>query len=180
MVSSRDKLTQAALELIATQGYQQTTVQQIAARAGVTERTFFRQFSDKSDMLFSKSDEYVALYRDGLAQSTSTTPLMLVYDTYLYVAATLFANLFEQATRRNKIITTEPDLIERELYKNFEVTQFLTDRLAETFPILEANLAVQSINGVFHTAFTGWVNSDGEWSLAAIFTETFEAWQKLR
>ena len=50
---ARGRLAKAALELYSEQGFDQTTVEDIARRAGLTERTFFRHFSDKREVLFS-------------------------------------------------------------------------------------------------------------------------------
>src|SRR6476469_4535284 len=49
---SRDRLVQAAMELYGERGFEQTTVAEIAKRAGLTERTFFRHFADKREVLF--------------------------------------------------------------------------------------------------------------------------------
>ncbi|GFH40364.1 TetR family transcriptional regulator [Lactococcus insecticola] len=179
-MSSREKLEQAAIELITQQGYQQTTAQQIADRAGVTERTFFRQFSDKSDVLFSKTEDYIAHYADGLSRSTADTLLSKVYDVYYFVASTLFKNLHGHAKQRQLIIQSEPALIERELYKAYEVVQFLTEQLSVEFEPLATRLSVQSMNVVFHTAYEKWLaqpNDDAV--LADIFADTYHAWQQL-
>ena len=50
---ARGRLMQAALELYGERGFEQTTVAEIAQRAGLTERTFFRHFADKREVLFS-------------------------------------------------------------------------------------------------------------------------------
>ncbi|MEV1202780.1 helix-turn-helix domain-containing protein, partial [Microbispora rosea] len=54
--NARGRLAKAALELYVERGYEQTTVAEIAKRAGLTERTFFRHFADKREVLFSGSD----------------------------------------------------------------------------------------------------------------------------
>ena len=55
---AQGRLARAALELYVDQGYEQTTVADIAARAGVTERTFFRHFADKREVLFAGSGAF--------------------------------------------------------------------------------------------------------------------------
>ena len=68
---SRKRLQQAAMELFRERGYVDTTAAEIAARAGVTERTFFRHFSDKKEVLFAGEDELRQTLRDAVAQAPS-------------------------------------------------------------------------------------------------------------
>ena len=64
---ARGRLAKAAMELYAEQGFEQTTVAEIAARAGLTERTFFRHFADKREVLFYGME----MARDLLARAES-------------------------------------------------------------------------------------------------------------
>ena len=57
-----ERLAQAALELYAERGFEQTTVAEIAKRAGLTERTFFRHFTDKREVLFAGQDDFQRLF----------------------------------------------------------------------------------------------------------------------
>jgi len=63
---ARGRLARAALELYAEAGYEQTTVADIAVRAGVTERTFFRYFADKREVLFTGQNEFERLFLEGV------------------------------------------------------------------------------------------------------------------
>src|SRR3954470_563025 len=73
---ARGRLQQAALELFAERGFDRTTVEDIAARAGVTKRTFFRYFSDKREVLFPAGDEFTSLFIAGLETApASASPL---------------------------------------------------------------------------------------------------------
>src|SRR4051812_5557079 len=69
---ARGRLTRAALELYLDPGYEQTTVADIAARAGVTERTFFRHFADKREVLFDGSAEFQATVLAAIAAAPAT------------------------------------------------------------------------------------------------------------
>ncbi len=70
------RLQQAALELYAERGFEPTAVADIAERAGLTERTFFRYFADKREVLFQGSGELVGLFEDGITQAPeSLSPL---------------------------------------------------------------------------------------------------------
>ena len=69
----------AAITLFAEQGYEETTVAEIAERAGLTKRTFFRYFSDKREVLFSGSEELGRLWLEAVAAApTEATPLAVV------------------------------------------------------------------------------------------------------
>ncbi|HTX63209.1 MAG TPA: helix-turn-helix domain-containing protein, partial [Acidimicrobiales bacterium] len=67
---SRGRLQEAALALYAEKGFEQTTAAEIAARAGLTERTFFRHFADKREVLFGGS----SLLRDRIVEGVSHAP----------------------------------------------------------------------------------------------------------
>lgn len=60
---SRERLVDAALGLFVEHGYAATTIDEIAARAGVTARTFFRHFVDKEEVLFSDDDSVMPAIR---------------------------------------------------------------------------------------------------------------------
>ena len=86
--NARGRLAQAALELFGERGFEQTTVEDIAKRAGLTKRTFFRHFSDKREVLFGGGDEFQALFVDGLADApTSAAPIEAITVTLESVAA---------------------------------------------------------------------------------------------
>src|SRR3954453_10198728 len=75
----RGRLQQAALELFAERGFDQTTVEDIATRAGVTKRTFFRHYADKREVLFGGGDAFQQLFLDGIATAPpSASPLEAV------------------------------------------------------------------------------------------------------
>jgi len=67
---ARDRLIDSAMELYAERGYSQTTVSDIAARAGLTERTFFRYFTDKREVVFSRTE----MFREHLLGAVASAP----------------------------------------------------------------------------------------------------------
>ena len=76
---ARERLVRAALDLFAEQGYDDTTVVQIAERAGLTKSTFFRHFPDKREVLAAGQDALSQLLSDGIAAAPrSATPLEMV------------------------------------------------------------------------------------------------------
>src|SRR6266480_4879862 len=65
--NARGRLERAALELYCELGYEQTTVAEIARRAGLTERTFFRHFADKREVLFAGSSSLLEALMNAVA-----------------------------------------------------------------------------------------------------------------
>ncbi|MFF0267980.1 TetR family transcriptional regulator [Kribbella sp. NPDC004536] len=124
---ARGRLLQAALELFAERGFDRTTAAEIAARAGVNERTFFRHFSDKREVLFDGEAEL----RLDLIRSIVEAPSGLApYDVLLHAFAAAAEAL--EARRpttgaRAELIASTPALRERDLTKH----ALLTDAVAE-------------------------------------------------
>src|SRR5882757_11354516 len=114
---AQGRMLRAAMELFAERGFEQTTAGDIAERAGVTERTFFRHFADKREVLFDGSDTMAHATRDAiLAAPAGLTPLDLAL-VGIDAAGALLADRRDHAVRRSRIIAANPSLQERELLK---------------------------------------------------------------
>ena len=160
---TRDRLREAALELFADQGFEQTTAAEIASAAGVTERTFFRWFTDKREVLFDGQGDYVGRFLDGIAGArTESAPLRLV-AAGLDGGATFFTDkLRPHSRKRQAVIDENPALQERELFKNRHLAAALGEALrgrGVTEPA--ATLAGETGATVFQLAFQQWIR-DGE------------------
>ena len=122
--NARGRLQQAALELYSERGFEATTVAEIARRAGLTQRTFFRHFADKREVLFSGEDplhELLVLAVAGAAESGS--PLETFAAGLKPAVAMFFANRpREQARLRYEVIAANEALQERELIKLSRLT----------------------------------------------------------
>lgn len=165
---SQARLERAALELFVTQGYDQTTVAEIAARAGVTERTFYRYFADKREVLFGGgpvlTDELVAAIRDA---PPGTSPLDALAAGLDRLATGLFADRLERALSRAQVVAAHPELQERELLKMASLAAAAAAALRERgVPEPGASLAADSGVAVFRVAFAQWVDQRGATSLA--------------
>jgi AcrR family transcriptional regulator len=160
---SRGRLEQAAMALYSEQGFEKTTVAEIAERAGVTERTFFRHFADKREVLFSGAGEFQELIVGSVARAPeSLTPIDAAAQGLL-AAAELLQGREEFARQRAKIISANAELLERELIKFASLSVALTDTLRDrgvTEPT--ASLTSEVALAVFRSAFERWIGgTDG-------------------
>ncbi|MEU4690297.1 helix-turn-helix domain-containing protein [Actinoplanes sp. NPDC023714] len=156
-----ERLKEAALGLFQTQGYDGTTVAEIAAAAGVTERTFFRHFTDKREVLFFDQQSFEGTFLNALPAS-SADPIAAVIAG-LGGAAALFGEERRGWSRaRQAIIAANPGLQERELLKLSLLAVSLTRELAgRGIDPISAALAAETGVAVFRTTFTTWV-AEGE------------------
>ncbi len=111
------RLQVAAMELYAERGFEQTTVAEIAARAGLTERTFFRHFTDKREVLFAGSAYLQELLVSTLAGTPDSAPPIDAVAAALAAAGDLLGQRREYSRTRQAVIAANPDLQERELIK---------------------------------------------------------------
>jgi AcrR family transcriptional regulator len=113
-----DRLERAALELFTEQGYAATTVPQIAARAGLTTRSFFRHFADKREVLFYYEREFPAVVASVIADvPDSVSPVELVLQSLEVLTAHRFNDWRTSLIARRAIVQAEGHLRERELLK---------------------------------------------------------------
>jgi AcrR family transcriptional regulator len=129
--NGRGRLEQAAYELFVDRGYEQTTVADIAKRAGLTERTFFRHFADKREVLFGGA----AALQDEVVRALDGLPPALPTIEAVRIAVETASNLMRGrralATERQRIVAAHPDLQERELIKRAKLTAALADALRQ-------------------------------------------------
>lgn len=159
----RDRLQQAALGLFQERGYDRTTAAEIAARAGVTERTFFRHFPDKREVLFDGE----AILRDALLGVISDIPDDVGPLDTLFRAFRSIQPLLENnrsfAEPRQALISGTPALQERELAKLAVLADALAAALrARDVPEVEAVLAARTGMAAFAHAVISWLEgADG-------------------
>ncbi len=155
---ARTRLERAALELYHERGFDRTTVAEIAARAGLAERTFFRYFADKREVLFGGS----AALTELLVQSVNDAPahrapieaIAAAFDA----AAAMFEPRRDRARQRQAVITAHPELQERELIKLDGLAVALADALRRRGASdTVARLAAETGVAVFKIAFERWI-----------------------
>src|ERR1700744_5340820 len=114
---SKGRLEQAAMELFEERGYEGTTVADIAERAGLTKRTFFRYFTDKREVLFSGSEILEETMIKGVLDAPAkATPLDAV-AAGLDASALVFEQIPDRAGKRQALLDANPELQERERAK---------------------------------------------------------------
>jgi AcrR family transcriptional regulator len=169
------RLTVAALALFAEQGYQATTVAEIAERAGLTERTFFRYFSDKREVLFSGSEELSFLWLEAVAAAPPEASPLAAVSAGLDPVAEFFVERHDFAGIRSAIIEANPELKERELIKLQTLAGAIGAALIERgVSASAAVLAAQAGVTVFHVAFAAWVQQSDPTALRHLMDESLE------
>jgi AcrR family transcriptional regulator len=173
---AQGRLQEAALELFSERGFEQTTVEEIATRAGLTKRTFFRHFADKREVLFGGGEEFKATFLDALAAAPEdATPLEAVTRS-LEAGGELLQGRRDLARRRQAVIAANEELQERELVKLASVSAALAASLRERgVEEPEASLTAEAAIAVFRVAFERWVTSDGERTLPELIRDSLEA-----
>ncbi|MFD7023389.1 TetR/AcrR family transcriptional regulator [Promicromonospora sukumoe] len=158
-----ERLQAAALELFASNGYEQTTAAEIAQSVGLTERTFFRHFSDKREVLFRGQELLVEAFLGGMTTAPGDAAPMELVAGALESAADLFpAERRDHSRLRQSVIDQNPALQERERHKMSVLAATLGDALrARGVAEPAATLAAESATTVFGVAFTQWI-SPGE------------------
>ncbi|MCL2113042.1 TetR/AcrR family transcriptional regulator [Lactococcus protaetiae] len=157
-MKSKEKLQIAATKLFMEKGYENTTVQEISSLAGVTERTFFRQFKDKSDVLFDSENHLGKQVASYISEYSSDTlnPLKLAVSGF--AATTLFDKNRERALSRTQIVNSHPDLIERELLKAQTLIASVENALSPHFDSSLSALSARFSVEIFHLAFVKWTH----------------------
>ncbi len=176
-----ERLQKAALELFATHGYEQTTATEIAQSVGLTERTFFRHFSDKREVLFYGQNQFAQAFLTGVdAAPPDASPFEIVASA-LESAAAFFPDDRRPYSRlRQSVIDQNPALQERERHKLASLATTIADALrARGVEDLAATLAAESGATVFGIAFTQWIREGEERSLADIAAAVLHELQTL-
>ena len=172
---ARGRLERAAMELFGERGFEQTTVAEIAARAGLTERTFFRHYSDKREVLFGGSAGFSGLLMQSIADAPAGATPIDTIAAALATAGELFVDRLDHARRRQRIIDAHADLQERELIKLASLAASLAEALRQRgVGDPAARLAAEAGVAVFKVAFDRWIELSNTASLSDIIRESLD------
>jgi AcrR family transcriptional regulator len=179
---ARGRLEKASMELYAERGFDQTTVAQIAARAGLTERTFFRHFADKREVLFAGSRQL----QDLLVKTVADAPASAAPIDAVAAGIEALGTVLQEsrgrafARQRQSIVAASAELRERELNKMASLAGALADTLrkrgvGEPGASLLAEIGI----AVFRISFERWVSRPRERDLHDLMRESFAEAQSL-
>ena len=157
------RLALAALELFAERGYENTTVIDIAQRAGLTKSTFFRHFQDKREVLFGNRAMNGLLDEAIAAAPATATPLEAVAYALDAVGREAFTPARREFTaRRRAVIAANPELQEREALKGLGLTASMADALRRRgVPDLPASVAAELAALAWKVAYERWSDPAG-------------------
>jgi AcrR family transcriptional regulator len=155
---ARGRLGQAAFQLFAERGFEQVTVAEIAERAGLTERTFFRYFADKREVLFAGSAAFQDLFVSSVENAPDSAAPIDAVAVALSAQAAQFMAHPAAVRRRQAIIAAHSDLRERELIKLATVAAAVADALRRRgVGEPAASLTAEAGMAVFRIAFERWI-----------------------
>jgi mycofactocin system transcriptional regulator len=174
--TSRQDVARAALELFARQGYDETTVDEIASAVGISRRTFFRYFDSKPDAVWGEFDAELRRLHDRLAEAPPTEPLMDVLRRSVIATNRFGAGELDELRIRMVLISTVPTLVAHSAVRYEEwcdvVAGFAAGRLGGSPDDLAAQTVARAALGAAMAAFACWAR-DEEGDLAAEVDRAF-------
>lgn len=174
--NAQERLQVAALELFSERDFDSVTVTEIAERAGLTKRTFFRYYGDKREVLFGKQDEFFGLFTDVIATvPPESTPLEMIGAAVEAADAAFPMERQPFASRRIAVIAANTELRERELLKGASLIKAMADALRER-GVAEpsATLAAELGGLAFSMAYRRWATPGNRKEFAVLARETLE------
>ncbi|MCU1579092.1 MAG: regulatory protein TetR [Rhodoglobus sp.] len=158
---ARGRLARAALTLYAEQGFDRTTVAEIAEAAGLTESTFFRNFADKREVLFYGAEGAAELLASSIAASTGTP--MDAVSAALEAWTAIMQEDIDRVRQRDAVIAANPELQERNLTKHAELAAAMAAALRDRGTLdTIARLTAETGIVVFTAAYARWIEEPGK------------------
>ncbi|MET8764317.1 TetR/AcrR family transcriptional regulator [Lentzea sp. NPDC004782] len=159
---ARERLVMAAVDLFTEQGYDATTVAQIAERAGVTKSTFFRHFPDKRELLVAGQETLSRLLTEGIAQAPAdASPLEAVAAGLERASTAMGPTSREIAPRLKAAVAASTELQERDALKSVSLAAAMTAALiARGVPDPTAALASELGVLAFKRGYAEWSEGD--------------------
>ena len=161
---ARERLETAALDLFVENGYEETTVAQIADRAGLNRATFFRHFADKREVLFGGEDVLSGLFADAIRTASPDATLIECLQAALAAAEVVMTpHRRATAARRVLVVAANSELQERGLLKHARIANSITAALRERgADELTARLGAEVGMLAFSVALGRWMEANDD------------------
>ena len=172
---ARGRLERAALALFGERGFENTTVAEIAERAGLTERTFLRYFTDKREVLFAGAAALQDLLVNAVVDAPGSAAPIDAIAGALEAAAVVLGERRDYSLQRQTVIAANSELQERELIKLATLASGIADALRQrgvTDPA--AALAAEAGIAVFKIAFERWISESNPRDLSELVRDSFD------
>ncbi|GAB3409437.1 TetR family transcriptional regulator [Schumannella luteola] len=178
---ARERLQLAALELFIENGFEATTVAEIARRAELTERTFYRHFSDKREVIFDGQDLLVDAFVAGVVGGPEGASPRDLAEAAVAASGSFFTDERRPWSRRRQAaIDSDTGLRERESLKMGVLARALTAALRDRgVGDPTAELAADAAISVFRVSFAQWIAADETRSIDEIQASLFAAQRAL-
>src|ERR1700758_1709772 len=159
--NARERLENAALDLFTENGYEETTVAQIADRAGLNRATFFRHFADKREVLFGGEDRLAGLFADGIpAAAAGGTLTECLQAAFTAAGVAMTPQQRARAAQRVLVAAANSEVQERGLLKHERIAQSVAAALRERgTDELTARLGAELVLLAFSVAFERWMKA---------------------
>ena len=159
---ARERLVVAAVDLFTEQGYDATTVAEIAERAGVTRSTFFRHFSDKREVLVAGQETLSQLLAEGITEAPEgASPLEAVAVGLERASSAMGPMNRELGPRLKAAVAASSELQERDALKSVGLAAAMTAALiARGVPDPTAHLAAELGLLAFKSGYAQWSEAD--------------------
>ncbi len=164
--SSRDRLVDAAFDLFEERGFEQTTIDDIAERAGVGRSSFFRQYRSKDDVILPDHDKMLRSIRDRLATSSDDTAIVAVTEAVRLVLRH-YVDEGERSRRRYRLTSQVPALRDREIANGASYQRLFREFIAEWMgaapdAALRSELMAAAVVSVHNHVLRRWLRGDSK------------------
>ncbi|MGH8975330.1 MAG: TetR family transcriptional regulator [Acidimicrobiia bacterium] len=173
------QLEEVALRLFVERGFDATTVDDIAAAAEVSRRTFFRYFASKEDVLLADHPKNLAALREALAARPPSEPILTALRQALMSMSGSYEEDRERLLRRAKLMRTTPSLQARSLMLQREWEQAVCEMVAEHLGVdahgdLRPAVVAATMLGALRAAFGMWLEGGGKAHLPGLVAESLD------
>ena len=172
---ARGRLERAAMELFVERGFEQTTVTEIARQAGLTQRTFFRHFADKREVLFAGGGALQEFMVSTVASAPDSAAPIEAVAAALEAAAEALQERREYSRQRMAVIAANPELQERELIKLARLAAAIAEALrGRGVPDPAASLAAETGTTVFRIGIDRWHSEPTQRALVDVIRDSLD------